>query len=171
MARSASAASAGGCDLRAGQPGPARPSAGSFPSAPLGAPASCPLSGHLARGLPLEDTGPAVADPVLLPAAPKARVAEGWEGTVLHVDRFGNLTTNILEIDLSALAGGGLEGLEVTLGPEVLPLLRTYTDADVGRPCALVGSSGRLEIAVHRGRADALPGAFPGARVRVRRRG
>jgi S-adenosylmethionine hydrolase len=130
-----------------------------------------PAAGHLARGLPLEETGPAVADPVLLPAAPKARVAEGWEGTVLHVDRFGNLTTNILEIDLSALAGRGLEGLEVTLGPEVLPLLRTYADAAVGRPCALVGSSGRLEIAVHRGRADALPGAFPGARVRVRRRG
>ncbi len=29
----------------------------------------------------------------------------GWEGAVLHVDRFGNLTTNLLEADLEALAG------------------------------------------------------------------
>ena len=129
-----------------------------------------PAAGHLARGLPLEDAGPEVSDAVRLPPAPKARLADGWEGTVLRPDRFGNLTTNILEADLVALAGRGLEGLEASLGAEPLPLVRTYSDGEVGRPCALLGSSGRLEIAVHRGRADALPGASPGARVRVRRR-
>jgi S-adenosylmethionine hydrolase len=90
---------------------------------------------------------------------------------VIHVDRFGNLTTNILEGDLAALAGPALEGLEVRFGTEVLPLVRCYADVPAGRPCALVGSSGRLEIAVHRGRADALPGAGAGARVVVRRGG
>jgi S-adenosylmethionine hydrolase len=87
------------------------------------------------------------------------------------VDRFGNLTTDILEADVAALAGRALETLEVTLAEQALPLVRTYAEVAVGRPCALVGSSGRLEIAVHRGRADALPGAAPGARVAVRRRG
>lgn len=130
-----------------------------------------PAAGHLARGLPLEAVGPAVGDPVHLPPAPKSRLADGWEGTVLQADRFGNLTTNILEADLVALAGRGLEGVEVALGAETLPLVRTYADVEAGRPCALVGSSGRLEIAVHAGRADARPGARPGARVRVRRRG
>ena len=38
---------------------------------------------------------------------PKTRRAEGWEGAVLHVDRFGNLTTNLLEADLAALGRGG----------------------------------------------------------------
>jgi S-adenosylmethionine hydrolase len=87
------------------------------------------------------------------------------------VDRFGNLTTNIREADLAALGGPGLHALEVTLGALTLPLSRTYADVEVGHPCALVGSSGRLEIAVHRGRADAVAAASPGARVRVRRRG
>jgi S-adenosylmethionine hydrolase len=86
------------------------------------------------------------------------------------VDRFGNLTTNLLEADLAALAQGRLDGLEVRLGSEALPVVRSYSDVEPGRPCALVGSSGRLEIAVRLGRAEALPGAGKGARVLVRRR-
>jgi S-adenosylmethionine hydrolase len=127
-----------------------------------------PAAGRLAGGLPLEDVGPAVADPLRLPLPPTTRTADGWEGEVIHVDRFGNLTTNLREGDLEALSGR--EGLEVVLAAEAVPLVRTYSDVDVGRPCALVGSSGRLEIAVNRGRADALAGAALGARVRVRRR-
>jgi S-adenosylmethionine hydrolase len=129
-----------------------------------------PAAGHLARGLPLGETGPPVSDAVRLPPAPKARVEGGWDGTVLCVDRFGNLTTNILDSDLAPLVAGGREGVEVILGAERIPLVRTYADVEEGRACALVGSSGRLEIAVHRGRADVRPGAQPGARVRVRRR-
>ena len=129
-----------------------------------------PAGGRIARGLPLEEVGPVVADPVRLAHPPKARLAAGWEGAVLHADRFGNLTTNILEADLAALGGRGLEGLEVTLGTQALPLVRSYSDVAPGAACALVGSSGRLEIAVNRGRADALSGAGPGARVCVRRR-
>ena len=129
-----------------------------------------PAAGHLARGLPLEEVGPPLADPVRLAHPPKTRLAEGWEGAVLHVDRFGNLTTNLLEADLAALGGRELEGLEVTLGAQALPLVRSYSDVDPGAACALIGSNGRLEIAVHRGRADALPGVGQGARVCVRRR-
>jgi S-adenosylmethionine hydrolase len=129
-----------------------------------------PAAGRMARGLALDEVGPVVADPVRLAHPPKTRLAGGWEGAVLHVDRFGNLTTNLLEADLAAL-GGGLEGLEVTLGERALPLVLSYADVAPGAVCALVGSSGRLEIAVHRGRADALPGAERGARVCVRRRG
>ena len=129
-----------------------------------------PAAARLARGLALEEVGPPVADPVRMDQPPKTRTDAGWDGAVLHVDRFGNLTTNLLESDLTVLAGGALESLEVCLGAEVLPLVRSYSDVAAGRPCALVGSSGRLEIAVRRGRADALPGTAEGARVLVRRR-
>jgi len=129
-----------------------------------------PAAARLARGLPLEEVGPPVADPVRIPQPPKTRTDAGWDGVVLHADRFGNLTTNLLESDLVALTGA-LEGLEVCLGEEVLPLVRSYSDVAAGRACALVGSSGRLEIAVRCGRADALPGVAEGARVVVRRRG
>ncbi|HSD67655.1 MAG TPA: SAM-dependent chlorinase/fluorinase [Vicinamibacteria bacterium] len=129
-----------------------------------------PAAGHLARGLALEEVGPPVGDPVRIDGPAKTRTEAGWEGAVLRADRFGNLTTNLLEGDLDALGGGGFEGLEVCVGAEVLPLVRSYSDVAPGRACALVGSSGRLEIAVRNGRADALPGGSPGGRVRVRRR-
>ena len=130
-----------------------------------------PVGGRLARGLALEEVGPPVTDAVRLELPPKARTDDGWEGAVLHVDRFGNLTTNLLEGDLAAVAGERLSDLEVRLGSESLPLVRSYSDVAPGRACALVGSSGRLEIAVRLGRADALPGAGKGARVLVRRGG
>ena len=129
-----------------------------------------PAAARLARGLALEEVGPPVADAVRVDQPPKMRTDAGWEGAVLRADRFGNLTTNLLEGDLAALAGRALQGLEVCVGVEVLPLVRSYSDVASGRPCALVGSSGRLEIAVHHGRADALPGTAVGARVLVRRR-
>lgn len=128
-----------------------------------------PAAGRLARGLPLEEAGPRVADPVRLEPPPRTRRGDEWEGTVVHVDRFGNLTTNLDESDLAALAGPGLGGLEVRIGEHRLPLVRYYAEVPEGSPCALVGSSGRLELAVNRGRADALPGVGPGARVRVAR--
>jgi hypothetical protein len=142
-----------------------------------------PAAGRLAAGLPLDEVGPVVADPVRLSLPAKVRTEDGWEGAVIHVDRFGNLTTNLLEADLRALAGRGLEGLEVFLGAHRLPLVRFYSEVEAGEACALLGSAGRLEIAVNRGRADALavdgpdaPAAPPsiqpaGVRVRVRRRG
>jgi S-adenosylmethionine hydrolase len=130
-----------------------------------------PAAGCLAAGLPLDEVGPLVADPVRLVQPPKAHTQEGWEGAVVHVDRFGNLTSNLLEADLRALGGRGPEALEVSVGGQWLPLVRTYSDVAEGEACALVGSSGRLEIAVRRGRADALSGAGPGTAVRVRRRG
>jgi S-adenosylmethionine hydrolase len=129
-----------------------------------------PVAGRLAGGLALADVGPPVADPVRLEQPPKTRTGDEWRGAVLHVDRFGNLTTNLLESDLAALAGESLEGLDVRLGNEVVPLVRSYSDVATGRPCALLGSSGRLEIAVRLGRADQLPGATKGARVLVCRR-
>jgi hypothetical protein len=128
-----------------------------------------PAAGRLARGLALDEVGPAVCDPVRLEPAPRVRTADGWEGVVLHADRFGNLATSIRGADLAAL-GGPVEGLEACLGDVAIPLVRTYADVPAGRPCALVGSSGRLEVAVSGGRADSLAGAGRGAVVRVRRK-
>lgn len=126
-----------------------------------------PAAGRLALGLPIEEAGPRVTDPVRLALPPKRRRNDGFEGVVLHVDRFGTLVTNLVEADLREL--GGLP-LDVVVGSRSLPLVRAYSDVPTGEPCALVGSGGRLEIAVNRGRADALLGVKVFAHVRVRAR-
>lgn len=126
-----------------------------------------PAAGQLARGLAFEALGPPVDDAVRLPLARARRSGEAWEGQVLVADRFGNLVTNLLEADLVAFAGRDLGRLEVRFAGQVLPLVRSYSDVEPGRACALVGSSGRLELAVNRGRAEDLSADPIGARVTV----
>jgi S-adenosylmethionine hydrolase len=127
-----------------------------------------PAAAHLALGMKVEDMGPGVTDPVRLALPAKRRRRDGIEGVVLHVDRFGTLVTNLVETDLTELGGG--PPLEVRVGGRSLPLVRSYSDVPPGEPCALVGSSGRLEIAVNRGRADSLLGARVLAEFLVRPR-
>jgi S-adenosylmethionine hydrolase len=89
---------------------------------------------------------------------------------VLYADRFGNLVTNLSERDLASLTDRR-DRLELVVGSSRLPVVRTYSDVAPGAPCGLVGSSGRLELAVNVGRADELDGFREGAPVllRVRR--
>jgi S-adenosylmethionine hydrolase len=93
-----------------------------------------------------------------------------WEATVLRVDRFGNLTTNATEHDLESMrevAPRGLSDLQATIEGVVLPFARTYSDVAPGEPCALLGSSRRLEIAVNQGSASRQLGAWTGTTVRL----
>lgn len=127
-----------------------------------------PVAAHLARGLPIAEVGPAVSDLVYLELSPPRRAGDGWLGQVLRADRFGNLTTSLREVDLAALGEVAAGRIEVRAGGRVLPFVRTYADVAEGEPCALVGSGGRLEIAVNRGRADRLLALEEGAAVVVR---
>lgn len=132
-----------------------------------------PVAGHLAGGMPLDRLGPPLHGPVRLSFPSIRQGGEGvWEAEVVHVDRFGNLTTNLTRAnldDILASVKGGRGGLVVDVLGSVLPLVRTYGDVPEGEACALLGSSERLEIAVHRGNAALRLGAGRGGLVRVRR--
>jgi S-adenosylmethionine hydrolase len=132
-----------------------------------------PVAGALAGGVPLSSVGPPVTDPVRLAIEP-VRAVDGreWEATVLHVDRFGNLVTTLggrdLEAVLEAVDADPSE-LVVVVEGEVMPLTQTYADVAEGEACAVLGSSGYVEVAVNGGSAARLLGASRGAPVRVRR--
>jgi S-adenosyl-L-methionine hydrolase (adenosine-forming) len=132
-----------------------------------------PVAAHLAGGMPLDRLGPAIEAPVALPVpAIREAGASVWEAEVIHVDRFGNLTTNLTRADLDRILGsvkGGRGGLVVDVLESKLPIVRTYGDVPEGEACALLGSSDRLEIAIHRGSAALRLGAGRGARVRLRK--
>jgi S-adenosylmethionine hydrolase len=85
---------------------------------------------------------------------------EGREiiGQVIHVDRFGNLITNILPGERSMRS--------VEINRRMVPrLVRTYGEGS--GLVALVGSSGYLEIAVVNGNAAIETGLRRGAPVIV----
>lgn len=131
-----------------------------------------PVAGHLAAGTPIQDVGPPVGDPVRFAVeGVRQRSAREWETSVLHIDRFGNLITSLSkhELDLVlAHVGGDPSQVVVLVEGVVLPLVRSYFDLPEGEGCALLGSSGRLEVAVNRGNASRVFGASRGAPVRVR---
>jgi S-adenosylmethionine hydrolase len=124
-----------------------------------------PAAAHLATGVDPARLGPAVYDPVRL-AWPEVRaVAGAVAGAVVHADRFGNLITSIHARSIEPFDAE----LRIRVGGRDVPLVGTYAELAAGRPGALVGSGGRLEIAVREGSAAAVLRARRGTAVVVSR--
>jgi S-adenosyl-L-methionine hydrolase (adenosine-forming) len=108
-----------------------------------------PVAGMLADGQSLETLTRPIDDPILFDITPAC--ATDTSGQIIHIDQFGNATSNISARMLPAESK-----LQVQLrGKRVRPLRlkRTYWDVAPGKPLALIGSSGLLEIAVRDGSA------------------
>lgn len=54
-----------------------------------------PIAAALLRGVPPEDFGPEIGDPIRLPIPPPRREPGRLTGRVAHIDRYGNLVTDI----------------------------------------------------------------------------
>ena len=122
-----------------------------------------PVAARLAEGRSLRDLGSPLADPVLLDLPRAEKHGETVRGEVVMVDHFGNLITNIPERLLPP------SPLSVEVGSEKISGLRLcYEDADPGQCAAIIGSTGRLEIALPRGSAAQLLRAGVGGKVTVR---
>ena len=127
-----------------------------------------PVAAHLSLGVDLGQMGRPVHDPILLDEAQPHEVGGALEGTVVHVDRFGNLVTNIpgsaiRDRDTERAARARVR----VAGGERLPLVATYSDVAAGAACALVGSTGHVEVSVNGGSAADRFGVARGARVTV----
>jgi len=121
-----------------------------------------PAAAHLACGVALERLGASIEEPVLLELSAAVSSADTVVGRVVHVDRFGNLITDIPVESLSAQAWVELDGTQIGR------LVRTYGSVGKGEPLALAGSGGMLEVAVREGSAARLLGRGRGAVVRIR---
>lgn len=116
-----------------------------------------PVAGELAQGMSLENVGPLIDQLEILNLERPSRLPTGGiEGHVLYVDRFGNLISNISEIDLDAVAPDNIEKFNVHVGPLAIgPIRSTYADVAVGEVVPVIGSTGMLEVAVNQGNAAA----------------
>ncbi|MCY3549480.1 MAG: SAM-dependent chlorinase/fluorinase [Candidatus Poribacteria bacterium] len=132
-----------------------------------------PIAAHLSLGIPLEDIGPPVQTLVQLPIQAPELSGNTLTGQIVKIDRFGNAITNISE---SAIAGlesastGEISAYEIRIGSIRLNRFnRVYAESGVGKPLAIIGSSGLLEIAINSGNAKESLGLKWGDPVVIRK--
>lgn len=107
------------------------------------------VAAHIASGVPLTKIG-APIDPALLVQCPLPTCTPtptGMIGSIQHIDRFGNVITNIPGDFVQH------QSWSIAIGKRVIPGCRTYGEVNASEPLALVGSHGWVEIAINGGDA------------------
>jgi S-adenosylmethionine hydrolase len=113
-----------------------------------------PVAAHLSRGTKLRKLGTPIAvhrppSPLILVGTQRTPTA-----TVLHIDRFGNIVTNLRAKDFDA-AQRYLRRVVVHT-KSVSVWSKTFADAPAHKPALTLGSSGVVEIIVKNGSAARL---------------
>lgn len=127
-----------------------------------------PAAAKLATKGRLELLGPSTERMEMLAIAePADSHGGGVVGQVIHVDHFGNCTTNIDAQRVRDLVNRR-PGLAVYADNQrVGGLSRTYADAGENQPVALIGSADLLEVAVYLGSAAERFSLLVGSEVKV----
>jgi S-adenosylmethionine hydrolase len=124
-----------------------------------------PVTAHLDKGVEPSEFGPEISDAVTPKFASVKRENGCLIGEVLHVDGFGNVITNIKEKEMS-----NSKVVEIKLPTVSLKLAfgKTYSQANLNEPIALIGGHGFLEIALNQGSAAEKFQVKAGDNVKVR---
>lgn len=131
-----------------------------------------PVAAHLARladqgSVDLSEFGPPVETLHRFDMPVPTEAWDAYWGEVVHVDHFGNAVTNLPERWVEH-AGGAVVA---EVGGQSMSVVKTYSDVEIGHLCALVGSSGWLEVACREGSAAERLGLAPGIPVILRKVG
>jgi S-adenosyl-L-methionine hydrolase (adenosine-forming) len=126
-----------------------------------------PVAAHLTKGLAPAKCGKLIHDPVRNFLLKPTRLSRhDWSGVVLKTDRFGNLITNF---HIDEFPGLTEHPIELRAGLErIKKLAATYAETTLGELCAIVGSSGYVEVAVNQGSAAKMLGVGAGSPVKLK---
>jgi len=128
-----------------------------------------PVAGWISRDVPLQQMGPECPNPVRLKIPTLTRVRDALiQATVLAVDGFGNLITNLKPEDLPVYAAPGTRSCKMLVSQrEITSFRKTFGEGAGGEIFVVPGSSGFLEIVMRNGSAAASLNAAAGALVGV----
>jgi S-adenosylmethionine hydrolase len=122
-----------------------------------------PVAAYLSLGIKINEFGsPAKECMKFIIPQPESN-GKSLRGQIIHIDRFGNLITNI-PADLLEKK----KNMEVVMGKRrIKGISRSYFDAKKKGIGALIGSSNLLELAVNQGSAQKLLKAKIGDKIRI----
>lgn len=125
-----------------------------------------PIAAYVAKQVDWRKMGEEISDYVKFNTPAPAVGAEQVKGHVIHVDRFGNLITNITTKELPEERAKA--GVRIRVGKhEAQRLLTHFAEAGNNELFAYFGSAGFLELAVSRQSAARLTEARRGVEVEV----
>jgi len=126
-----------------------------------------PVAAHVAAGVPASRMGKAIQDYLRAEfAAPQRSGERTWSGSILKIDRFGNVVTNFHVRDFPGLNSGS--GCVLTVGRHKIAALElNYAASKPGKLFSIVGSSGYLEISLNQGSAAKRLGCKAGGAVEL----
>ena len=109
-----------------------------------------PTAAHLDKGIKPSEFGPEITKAVTPKFVSVERRNSSLIGEVWHIDDFGNIITNISQKDLpqKRVVNIKLPGVFQNIS-----FVKTYAQAKIHEPLALIGSHGFLEIALNQGNA------------------
>lgn len=123
-----------------------------------------PVAAHLSKGVALADVGDRIKELFVYRWARPVADREGIQGWVVHIDRYGNLVTNIPGDVIQQFQNR--RGVRIYVGSTILKqLVNTFGDVKQGEAVAYIGSAGMLEVAVNGGNAEQMLGVYKGAAV------
>lgn len=127
------------------------------------------VGGWLSKGVAPAEFGPEITDYVRNPAPQVERVGQGsLRGVVMKVDKFGNLITNIGELDAPELFTSNAPPVSILIaGKTVTRICHSYAEGERDEIFSIIGSSGYLEIAARQASAAQKLAAEAGTPVGV----
>jgi len=128
-----------------------------------------PVAAHLACGVPLEELGPAIEDPVRLPLPGARRDGDDVVGEVIYIDPFGGVICSVRPEDVVHL--GRAYDVELS-GAVTEQTVQTFGGSDLGPDhlITLWDSSGYLLVTENNGVGGRVISPHAGDLVRVRPR-
>jgi len=120
-----------------------------------------PVAAYIAKGAPIESVGPRILDFLKRPLPTPRPQGDRLLGSVLRIDKFGNVITNLRRRDLPYDFSIHVAGLEITR------LYSSFSEAEPGEFFAIEGSAGYIELALDQGSAADKLKVTRGAEIEV----
>jgi len=126
------------------------------------------VAGMLASGVPPSEVGKEIVEYRRLVLHKPIKKDDYIEAMVLHIDRFGNIITNLKPEDLGVGFGVIIE-VSTASGIAVnCPFVKSYSEVAQGKFLTTIGGSGYIEVSINRGHADEKLRIRAGDKLRVR---
>lgn len=123
-----------------------------------------PVAAHLANGVALEELGDTLDSLATYRWPEPIADKDGLQGWIIHIDKFGNLITNLSSTLIENVISD--KNVKIYVGNTILDeLVTTFGAVAEGEPAAYIGSSGMLEIGINKGDAAEMLSVQKGAQI------